>query len=75
MHRNDCARLFEKATSTENILVTDSRIEHLFSHYSENGEFLNLEEWLNFYQKSAEENPGLVIDNLKKLGFKSLFKD
>lgn len=33
-----------------------------------------IDEWLNFYKKSAEDNPGVVIDNLKKLGYKELFK-
>lgn len=34
-----------------------------------------MEEWLNFYQKSSEDNPAIVIDNLRKLGYGHLFKD
>lgn len=37
MYREGCARLFETATETDKILTSDTRIEHLFSHYSESG--------------------------------------
>lgn len=47
----------------------------MFSRFSENGEYLTLEEWLNFYQKSSEDNPGVVVNNLKKLGYSHLFRD
>lgn len=53
----------------------DGRINHLFTNHSFNGEYLEVDEWLQFYTQSAEENPGVVIDNLKNLGYKELFKN
>ncbi len=43
MYRSDSVRVFEMATESEKMTVNDSRIDHLYSHYSLNGEYLTLE--------------------------------
>ena len=42
MYRSDCTKIFEIATETPNISENDGRINHLFSHNSQNREFLTL---------------------------------
>ena len=54
--------------------MNDHRIYHLFNNFSQNGEFLTLNEWIQFYYQSALENANLVIDNLKNLGYEEYFK-
>lgn len=42
---------------------------HILNNYSHSGEFITLEEWINFYYQSSLTNAPLVIDNLRKLGY------
>jgi hypothetical protein len=68
------AKIFEKATNTEYINENDNRVIYIFNNYSNSGDYIKLDEWVNFYYQSALKNAPLVIDNLKKLGYGDVLK-
>ena len=67
--------IFTIATSMDFISVQDSKVTQIFTMYSQTGEYLTLEEWLNFYYQSSLKNAPLVVSNLVNLGYASLFSN
>lgn len=68
------AKIFQKATNSEEISENDHRVIYIFNNYSHNGDFITIDEWINFYYQSSLKNAPLVIDNLKKLGYTHMLK-
>lgn len=68
------ARVFEKATNTPQISENDHRVNYLLNNYSNNGDFLTKDEWINYFYQSSQKSAPLVIDNLKNLGYGEYFK-